>query len=101
MGEGIEFLTAVGQICSPTRQEFILLSDTLGLPTLVTAQNRKKPDGCTEATVFGPFYVQNVPQHDLGAEISDGLSGVPWYVRGSIKDIHRNPVPNAVFLTQG
>ncbi|PNG88202.1 dioxygenase [Pseudomonas putida] len=77
MGEGIEFLTAVGQICSPTRQEFILLSDTLGLSTLVTAQNRKKPDGCTEATVFGPFYVQNVPQHDLGAEISDGLSGVP------------------------
>ncbi|HEN8727088.1 TPA: intradiol ring-cleavage dioxygenase [Pseudomonas putida] len=94
--KGIEFLTAVGQICSPTRQEFILLSDTLGLSTLVTAQNHKKPDGCTEATVFGPFHVQNAPQYDLGADISDGLPGVPWYVRGSIKDIDGNPVPNAV-----
>ncbi len=94
--KGIEFLTAVGQICTPTRQEFILLSDTLGLSTLVTAQNHKKPEGCTEATVFGPFHVQGAPRFDLGADISDGLPGVPWFVRGQVRDIKGNPVPHAV-----
>ena len=93
--KGIEFLTAVGQICTPTRQEFILLSDTLGLSTLVTAQNHKKPEGCTEATVFGPFHVLDAPHFDLGADISAGLPGVPWFVRGTVRDIDGNPVPNA------
>ncbi|MCY1521644.1 Hydroxyquinol 1,2-dioxygenase [compost metagenome] len=94
--KGIEFLTAVGQICSPTRQEFILLSDTLGLSTLVTAQNHKKPDGCTEATVFGPFHVADAPHFDLGADISNGLEGTPWFVSGQVRDIEGNPIPNAV-----
>lgn len=94
--KGIEFLTAVGQICTSTRQEFILLSDTLGLSTLVTAQNHKKPDGCTEATVFGPFHVQGAPQYDLGADISCGLPGVPWFVKGQVRDIHGQPVPHAI-----
>lgn len=94
--KGIEFLTAVGQICSPTRQEFILLSDTLGLSTLVTAQNHKKPVGCTEATVFGPFHVSDAPQVDLGANISKGLQGSPWFVSGRVRDIEGKPVPNAV-----
>ncbi|NBA95719.1 intradiol ring-cleavage dioxygenase [Pseudomonas sp. R5(2019)] len=94
--KGIEFLTAVGHICTPTRQEFILLSDTLGLSTLVTAQNHKKPEGCTEATVFGPFHVQGAPQYDLGADVSEGLPGTPWFVRGQVRDIDGNPVPNAI-----
>lgn len=94
--KGIEFLTAVGQICSPTRQEFILLSDTLGLSTLVTAQNHKKPVGCTEATVFGPFHVSNAPHVDLGGDISQGLQGTPWFVSGRVRDIEGKPVPNAV-----
>ncbi|MFF7710253.1 dioxygenase [Pseudomonas sp. NPDC007930] len=93
---GIEFLTAVGQICTPQRQEFILLSDTLGLSTLVTAQNHKKPEGCTEATVFGPFHVQGAPSFDLGADISTGLPGTPWFVKGQVRDIHGAPVPHAV-----
>ncbi len=58
---GIEFLTATGHMCDDKRQEFILLSDTLGLSTLLVAQNNKKPDGCTESTVFGPFYVEGSP----------------------------------------
>lgn len=93
--KGISFLTSVGQICSPTRQEFILLSDTLGLSTLVTAQNNRKPDGCTEATVFGPFHVHNAPRFDLGANISEGLQGTPWFVRGKVRDILGNSVPHA------
>jgi hydroxyquinol 1,2-dioxygenase len=53
----IEFLTETGQICSETRQEFILLSDTLGLSQLVVAQNHKRLPGATEQTVLGPFHV--------------------------------------------
>ncbi|EIK95769.1 catechol 1,2-dioxygenase [Pseudomonas sp. M47T1] len=90
--KGIQFLTAVGQICSPLRQEFILHSDTLGLSTLVTAQNNRKPEGCTEATVFGPFHVPNAPHFDLGADISEGLPGTPWFVRTHVRDIHGKPV---------
>src|SRR5687767_3361470 len=66
---GIDFMTAVGHTCSPTRQEFILLSDTLGLSTLVAAQNHRKPIGCTEATVFGPFHVEGAPERPLGADV--------------------------------
>jgi hydroxyquinol 1,2-dioxygenase len=51
---GIQFLTATGQKCNDQRQEFILLSDTLGLSMLTVAMNNDKPAGCTEATVFGP-----------------------------------------------
>lgn len=93
--KGIEFLTTVGQICSPTRQEFILLSDTLGLSTLVIAQNHKKPVGCTEATVFGPFHVTDAPHYDLGADISNGLPGIPWFVSGRVRNIDGAPIPNA------
>ncbi|MHA3053499.1 intradiol ring-cleavage dioxygenase [Acinetobacter sp. ANC 4641] len=92
---GINFLTAVGQICSPTRQEFILLSDTLGLSTLVIAQNHKKPLGCTEATVFGPFHVQDAPHLELGSNMSEGVKGTPWFVSGAIKGIDGQVIPNA------
>lgn len=93
--KGIAFLTDVGQICSLTRQEFILLSDTLGLSTLIIAQNHKKPTGCTEATVFGPFHVPNAPHFELGQDISGGLPGVPWFVKGQIRTTDGTPIPNA------
>lgn len=92
---GIEFLTSVGQICSPSRQEFILLSDTLGLSTLVIAQNHKKPAGCTEATVFGPFHVEGAPHYKLGDDISNGMTGEPWYIRGKIINQKGDRIPNA------
>ena len=53
--QGIQFVTSVGQKCDDKRQEFILLSDTLGLSQLVVAQNHNRPQGVTEQTVFGPF----------------------------------------------
>lgn len=92
---GIQFLTEVGQTCSDTRQECILLSDTLGLSTLVVAQNNDYPAECTEATVFGPFHVENAPRYALGDDISNGQQGTPWFIQGRVLDNDGQPVPNA------
>lgn len=93
--EGIRFLTEVGHITNGTRQEFILLSDTLGLSMLVTALNNKKPKGCTEATVFGPFHVEDSPRVELGGDVANGAPGEPCYVRGTVVGLDGRPVPNA------
>lgn len=92
----ITFLTAVGHITDDKRQEFILLSDVLGLSTLVTAQNHAKPDGCTEATVFGPFYVKDSPEFGHWDDIANGASGEPCFVSGQVRSIDGAPVPNAL-----
>lgn len=91
----IGFLTDVGHTCSDKRQEFILLSDTLGLSMLVTALNNRKPPGCTQATVFGPFHVEDSPVYPLGADVANGAKGTPCFVRGVVRDIDGKPVPNA------
>ena len=70
--QGIEFLTATGHKCNNTRQEFILLSDTLGLSMLVVALDNAKPLGATEATVFGPFHVDDAPTIAQGADMARG-----------------------------
>ncbi|WP_394780850.1 intradiol ring-cleavage dioxygenase [Undibacterium sp.] len=92
---GIQFLTETGQMCTDKRQEFILLSDTLGLSMLVTALNNRKPPGCTESTVFGPFHVEGSPDYALGDNVAEGVKGEPCFVRGTVRDIHGKPVPNA------
>ncbi len=91
----IEFLTETGRISGPARQEMILLSDTLGLSMLVTAQNHRKPADCTEATVFGPFHVENAPQFALGADISNGATGQPCFVDVVIKGRDGSPIKGA------
>lgn len=88
----IQFMTEVGHITDDVRQEFILLSDVLGLSTLVTAQNNVKPAGCTEATVFGPFYVEGAPQQDLGADIANGARGEPCFVSGRVLSTDGTPL---------
>jgi len=93
--DGIRFLTDTGHMCSDKRQEFILLSDTLGLSMLVTSLNNRKPEGCTESTVFGPFHVEGSPQYVLGDDIANGAKGEPCFVRGVVRDIDGKPVPNA------
>jgi hydroxyquinol 1,2-dioxygenase len=93
--EGIKFLTDTGHFTDDKRQEFILLSDTLGLSMLVVAQNNRRPRGCTEATVFGPFHVADATQYPLGADISNGAKGEPCYVHVTIKDLNGEAVPNA------
>src|SRR5271165_1458198 len=65
---GIKFLTDVGAKCTSSRQEFILLSDTLGASMLVDAINHRLPEGATETTVLGPFFVEEAPQMTLGSD---------------------------------
>lgn len=93
--EGIRFLTACGHITDDKRQEYILLSDVLGLSTLVIAMNHRKPAGCTEATVFGPFHVEGAPELPLGSDVSNGAKGEPCFVSGTVRSIEGEPVPLA------
>ncbi|MGQ2978848.1 MAG: intradiol ring-cleavage dioxygenase [Polaromonas sp.] len=93
---GIQFLTATGQKCDDKRQEFILLSDTLGLSMLTVAMNNDKPAGCTEATVFGPFHVEGAPHYEHGADVANGAVGEACMVRGRVLGLKGEPVPGAV-----
>ena len=94
--KGIEFLTTTGQLCDEKRQEFILLSDTLGLSMLTIAMNNDKPAGCTEPTVFGPFFMEDAPQYQLGDDVSNGAKGEPCMVKGTIRGLDGKPVANAL-----
>ena len=103
---GIEFLTAVGQKCDDKRQEFILLSDTLGVSMMVVmldqaAAMAKERAGlrvteATEATVQGPFYWDGAPEMPLGANIAEGVSGEPAYYSGRITDTEGKPISGAL-----
>ncbi len=93
--QGIQFLTATGQKCDAKRQEFILLSDTLGLSMLVVAMNHAKPAGATEATVFGPFHVDDAPVVEQGADLAGGAPGVPFFVEACIRDLAGRPIAGA------
>ena len=92
---GIQFLTAVGQKCDDKRQEFILLSDTLGVSMLVDAINHRKPTGATESTVLGPFYVPGAPEVPSGANIAEGVQGEPTYFSGRVLTPGGKPVAGA------
>jgi hydroxyquinol 1,2-dioxygenase len=95
----IDFLTRTGQMCSDTRQEFILLSDTLGLSMLVDAIDHPAGVGATESTVLGPFYVASAPELPLGSDVSGGLPGEPLYVEGTVRSPDGRPVANAIIDT--
>jgi hydroxyquinol 1,2-dioxygenase len=92
---GIEFLTAAGHITDDKRQEFILLSDVLGLSMQTIAINNQAYKGATEATVFGPFFTNDAPEIPLGGDIAGGAHGQPCWVEGTITDTDGNPVPGA------
>ena len=94
--EGIQFLTATGHITDDKRQEFILLSDTLGVSMLTVAQNHAQPPGTTEATVFGPFHVEEAPRYAQGADIANGAPGEPLFIDATVRGPDGEPVPNAV-----
>lgn len=81
---GIDFLTRTGQKCDQHRQEFILLSDVLGVSMLVDAINSLQDKAATQSTVLGPFYVESPPVADNGADISVGLPGAPLLVEGRV-----------------
>jgi hydroxyquinol 1,2-dioxygenase len=92
---GIRFLTEVGHMTDARRQEFILLSDTLGLSMLVTAMAHRKPAGCTEATVFGPFFVDHAPAYENGDDVANGARGEPCFVSGVVRGPDGEPVGGA------
>jgi len=92
----VEFMTKTGQMCDDKRQEFILLSDTLGVSMLVDAINHRQPDGATETTVLGPFYVQGVPESPPGADISGGVPGMPLFIEGTVHGSDGKPIPGAM-----
>ncbi len=92
---GIRFLTATGQMCTDWRQEFILLSDVLGVSMLVDAINHARPKGATENTVLGPFYLGNAPCYPAGANICLDGKGEPLVVRGTVRDMHGTPISGA------
>jgi hydroxyquinol 1,2-dioxygenase len=91
----IGFLTATGQKCDGERQEFILLSDVLGVSMLVETINHAAPAGATESTVLGPFHVVGSPRRKLGDSIDLVGTGPPCVVRGRVLSADGAPVPDA------
>jgi hydroxyquinol 1,2-dioxygenase len=91
----IDFLTRTGHITDDRRQEFILLSDVLGLSMLTIAINAPSDLGATEPTVFGPFFVQDAPEIGYGGDIAQGAPGEPCWVQGQVTDTHGRPLAGA------
>ncbi|WP_275005168.1 dioxygenase [Promicromonospora iranensis] len=93
--KGIEFLTATGHITDDKRQEFVLLSDVLGASMQTIAINNEAYGSATEATVFGPFFVDDAPRIDNGGDIAGGATGQPCWVEGTVTDTAGRPVRGA------
>lgn len=93
--QGIGFLTRVGHMCTDVRQEFILLSDTLGVSMLVDAIDNDSMAGATETTVLGPFYVTKPPVFENGADISNGMTGAPLLIAGTVTGPDGQPAQGA------
>jgi catechol 1,2-dioxygenase len=91
----IGFLTDTGAMCTPTRQEFVLLSDVLGVSMLVDALDRRE-DGVTESTVEGPFHMVDSPPRELGADIALDGKGEPCLVTGVVRDLDGTPISGAL-----
>lgn len=93
---GIEFLTAVGKMCTDTRQEFILLSDVTGTSSLVEMINFEGAAGSTENTVLGPFYQQGSPKRKNGDSIIETEDkGQRLHVSGTVRSLDGTPIPGA------
>ena len=91
----IQFLTDVGHMCTDWRQEFILLSDTLGVSMLIDAINHRKPSNATESTVLGPFHVADAPERANGDDICLDHKGVPLVMSGQVTDTEGRPIEGA------
>jgi maleylacetate reductase len=92
---GIDFLTRAGHITDDRRQEFILLSDVLGLSMLTIGINAPASAGATESTVVGPFFAAGAPETPLGGDIANGAQGQPCYVSGTVTGTAGNPIAGA------
>ena len=81
----IQFLTDVGKTCTDQRQEFILLSDTLGISVLVISINHPAESGSAESTVLGPYYWEGAPDMPNGSNLAVGVKGDPTFYSGRIE----------------
>jgi hydroxyquinol 1,2-dioxygenase len=93
--KAIDFLTRAGHKTDDKRQEFILLSDVLGLSMLTVAVNAAADPKATESTVFGPFFVHDAPEVQYGGDVAQGASGEPCWVEGRITDTQGRPLGGA------
>lgn len=93
--QAIQFLTKTGHKSDDWRQEFILLSDVLGVSMLVDAINNRKPSGATETTVLGPFHIDNTPIMENGANICLDGKGEPLVVHGKVQSVDGTPIEGA------
>ena len=91
----IDFLTRTGQMCDEKRQEFILMSDILGVSMLVDAINHRRPSGATPSTVEGPFHVPNAPAFANGASMAGDAPGIVCFVTGKVSGLAGEPVAGA------
>lgn len=90
--EAIQFLTRTGHKCDDWRQEFILLSDVLGVSMLVDAVNARRPTGASENTVLGPFHLGDAPEYPMGTNICLDEKGEDLVVRGRVTDVDGTPL---------
>lgn len=95
-GAAIEFLTAAGHLTDDKRQEFILLSDVLGASMQTIAINNEADGDATEATVWGPFFVEGSPEIELGGDMSFGAPGQPCWVEGTVTATDGTPLAGAL-----
>jgi catechol 1,2-dioxygenase len=94
--QAIAVLTRTGEITDERRQEFVLWSDSLGVSMLVDAVEHTLPEGATESTVLGPFYVPGAPRREYGASIAEEpAAGVPALVHGRVLDVSGQPIADA------
>lgn len=92
---GIEFLTRTGQMCDDTRQEFVLLSDVLGLSMLVDTMSNRAVGEATESTVLGPFHVADSRRREFGDSIVEAPGGEPTLVTGRVLAADGSPLAGA------
>lgn len=99
----IQFLTETGKKCTDMRQEFILLSDTLGVSILTILLNQQKsmagvdgPLAYTQPTVQGPYYWENAPELPLGSDIGEGVAGESAFYCGRVIDGDGKPIAGAL-----
>ncbi|SMC50758.1 dioxygenase [Rhizobium sp. RU36D] len=93
----LNFLYDCGKISTPERHEFILLSDVLGFSALVDMLNTR--GGATEGSNLGPFYLDDAPILELGADLARGRDGTSLLVHGIVRDSLGNPLPGAIVDT--
>jgi len=91
----IDFLTRTGKLCDEKRQEFILMSDVLGVSMLVDAINHRRPSQATPSTVEGPFHIPNAPVIANGGNMAVDAPGIPCFVTGKVHGLSGEPIAGA------